>query len=254
MEALRTMVFPRESKNTGQAGARPPAAGRGLAAHCHPRITAAVSVVCVFAVFGATNVSAPAQATTTSAHATALADAHAVASRNRSGLRWASGVYPRTAPPARAAAFAAWRGRPLDVVDAWLNRSTWAQIADPAWLVQAVAGTAVHDGLRVADDPEGVPGVSFRRAQTGLTTAIGSGSARVISSYGFGHSIIRLGWEFNGTWYSGRPPILGVGELLAADRDLRPATAPGLRWDWNVNRGVSGGLRIQPGPIRGTTT
>ena len=61
-------------------------------------------------------------------------------SSNRSGLPWASGIYPQDGTPAGAAAFATWRGRPLDVVDAWSARDTWAQIDDPTWLYQRWQG------------------------------------------------------------------------------------------------------------------
>src|ERR1019366_2102573 len=202
MEALRNMVFPGETKNTGQVSAKPPAAGRGLAALSHPRITAAVSVVCVFAVFGAMNFSAaPARATTASAHVTAMADVQAAASRNRSGLSWASGAYLPDATPAAASAFGAWRGHPLDVVMAWLKQSTWADITDPAWLYKRWKGSPYTMAFSVAMLPTKVRGVSIRSCAYGAYNRYWKQFGRVIRSYGLGHSIIRLGWEFNGPWY-----------------------------------------------------
>lgn len=171
---------------------------------------------------------------------------------NRSGLPWASGVYPQNGTPAGAAAFAAWRGRPLDVVDAWPARATWAQIVDPAWLYQRWRGQPYTMAFGVPMIPEDVRGVSLQACARGAYDSYWREFGRVISSRGFGHSIIRLGWEFNGTWYAWKASNPAVWatcwrQIVTAAR----ATAPGLRWDWNVNRGVSGGLadpaRAYPG-------
>lgn len=164
-------------------------------------------------------------------------------SQNRSGLRWASGVYPEDGTPAGAAAFAAWRGRPLDVVDAWSARATWAQIDDPTWLYQRWRGQPYTMAFGVPMIPEGVPGVSLQACAAGAYNAHWRDFGQVISSYGLGHSIIRLGWEFNGTWYvwKATDPTVWAHcwqQIVTAAR----ATAPNLQWDWDVNRGVSGGL------------
>lgn len=162
---------------------------------------------------------------------------------HRSGLPWASGVYPQSGTPAGAAAFAAWRARPLDVADAWPARATWAQIEDPAWLYQRWRGQPYTMAFGVPMIPEGVPGVSLQACASGAYDRYWREFGRIISSYGFGHSIIRLGWEFNGTWYvwKATDPTVWAScwrQIVTAAR----ATAPGLRWDWNINRGVSGGL------------
>jgi hypothetical protein len=171
---------------------------------------------------------------------------------NRSGLPWASGVYAQNGTPAGAAAFAAWRGRPLDVADAWSARATWAQIVDPAWLYQRWRGQPYTMAFGVPMIPEGVPGVSLQACASGAYNGYWREFGRVISSHGFGRSIIRLGWEFNGTWYvwKATDPTVWAScwrQIVTAAR----ATAPGLRWDWNVNRGVSGALvdpaRAYPG-------
>jgi len=173
-------------------------------------------------------------------------------SANRSGLPWASGVYPQNGTPTGAAAFATWRGRPLDVVDAWSARATWAQIVDPAWLYQRWRGQPYTMAFGVPMIPEGVPGVSLQACASGAYDGYWREFGRVISSRGFGHSIIRLGWEFNGKWYR-----WSAGDPAAWVRCWRHvvtsawSTAPSLRWDWNVNRGISSALahptRAYPG-------
>ncbi len=164
-------------------------------------------------------------------------------SPNRSGLPWASGVYPQDGTPAGAAAFATWRGRPLDVVDAWSARATWAQIDDPAWLYQRWEGKPYTMAFGVPMLPENVPGVSLQACATGTYNAYWREFGTVISSYGLGSSIIRLGWEFNGNWYvwQASDPAAWAHcwqQIVTSAR----STAPKLQWDWDVNRGVSKGL------------
>ena len=237
MEALRNTDFPGENKHIG-ASATPPA-GRGFAALGHPRIIAVISVVCV-AVFGSMNLGAsPARAISTSGHAVV----RAAASRNRSGLSWTSGAYLPDATPATAAAFGAWRGHPLDVVVAWLNQSTWTDITDPAWLYQRWTGSPYTMAFTVAMLPTNVPGVSIRSCANGAYDGYWKRFGRVISSYGLGRSIIRLGWEFNGTWYPWKASNPSAwAQCWRRVVTSAWSTAPRLRWDWNVNRGVSSGL------------
>ena len=65
----------------------------------------------------------------------------------------------------------------------------------------------------------------------------------VISSYGLGTSIIRLGWQMNGNWYvwQATDPTAWAHcwqQIVTSAR----STAPKLQWDWDVNRGESKGL------------
>ena len=164
-------------------------------------------------------------------------------SSNRSGLPWASGVYPQDGTPAGAAAFATWRDRPLDVVDAWSARATWAQIDDPTWLYQRWQGKPYTMAFGVPMLPENVPGVSLQACANGAYNAYWREFGTVISSYGLGTSIIRLGWEFNGNWYvwQATDPTAWAHcwqQIVTSAR----STAPKLQWDWDVNRGESKGL------------
>ena len=95
----------------------------------------------------------------------------------------------------------------------------------------------------VAMLPENVPGVSLQACANGAYDSHWQEFGRVISSYGLGNSIIRLGWEFNGNWYvwqASNPTTWAHcwQQIVTSAR----STAPGLQWDWNVERGVSAGL------------
>jgi hypothetical protein len=174
----------------------------------------------------------------------ASASTHApAAAKTLSGLPWASGAYLPNDTPAGAASFATWRGRPLDVVEDWSARATWSDIIDPTWLYQTWQGAPYTMSFGVAMLPENVAGVSLQACANGSYNSYWRQFGSVISSYGLGHSIIRLGWEFNGDWYvwAATQPTVWAKCWQQVVTSAR-STAPGLQWDWNVNRGVSGGL------------
>jgi hypothetical protein len=212
------------------------------------RLAAAVSVVTAVGASGALALSvAFAGAASASMHAAPQAGT-AAAAGTRSGLPWASGAYVATATPAAARAFGAWRHRSLDVVEDYSARATWRDIVDPWWMYQRWRGTPYTKVFGVAMLPEHVRGVSLRACAHGAYNSRWRRFGSVISSYGLGHSIIRLGWEFNGAWYiwKATQPATWAAcwrQIVTAAR----TTAPGLQWDWNVNRGVASAL---PNPIQ----
>ncbi len=180
----------------------------------------------------------------------ASASTHSV--KNRSGMPWASGVYLPNATPASVAAFGAWRGTMVDAATVWPNRGSWNDIVDPAWLYQLWRGAPEKVAFTEAMLPEKVPGVSLQACANGAYNSYWRQFGTNISAYGLGKSIIRLGWEFNGNWYVWRatnPTVWAAcwRQIVTSAR----TTAPGLQWDWNVNRGVSAGLadptRAYPG-------
>ncbi len=268
MRALLTMVHRRAAECAGQAGVAAKAPRR-RAAGVHPCLAIVGSLVCAVAVFGTANLGAvPAGAAMARAHAPAMARLHAAAMTGahplakagptagsmytRSGLPWASGAYLPADTPAAAAAFGAWRKRPLDIAEVWSYQSTWASIIDPAWLYQRWTGAPYTMVFSVAMLPVNVPGVSIQACSAGTYNAYWRRFGQVIRSYGLGSSIIRLGWEFNGNWYPWA--ATNPEEWTQCWRQAVTSawsTAPRLRWDWNVNRGISSALadpaRAYPG-------
>jgi len=277
------VIIPRAAKSTGQAGVTPKAPGRRGAARHPRFATAVslVCAVAAFgtvtlsavptgaavarthtaararahaAAEARTNAAAEARAHAAArarahaiararAHAAARADASAAVSRTRSGLPWASGAYLPTGTPAAAAAFGAWRNRPLDLGEVSLNTSTWASITDPAWLYRRWEGSPYAMVFTVAMLPTHVRGVSIQACAHGYYNAYWRQFGQVIRSYGLGSSIIRLGWEFNGKWYrwaATNPKAWAECWVQAVTSAW--STAPRLRWDWNVNRGLSSAL------------
>jgi hypothetical protein len=131
----------------------------------------------------------------------------------------------------------------VDVATVWPSRSTWNDFIDPAWLYQTWKGSGVTVAFGEPMLPEGVAGVSIQACAAGSYDSYWRQFGTNISAYGLGNSIIRLGWEFNGNWYiwAATNPAQWVQcwqQIVTSAR----ATAPGLQWDWNVNRGPSAGL------------
>jgi hypothetical protein len=245
------MIFRRRATNTEQVRATPPASGSPISARRRALLAATACVATAAAAGGAMMPSvafagatpATAGATLASTHAAPQAGTKDAAARTRSGLPWASGAYLPSDTPAAAAAFGRWRGRPLDVVDNWSNEATWPDIVDPAWLYQRWRRSPYTLAFGVAMLPQHVRGVSLNACANGRYNSYWRQFGRVISSYGLGTSIIRLGWEFNGAWYiwKATQPATWVGcwqQIVTSARSY----APGLRWDWNVNRGVTSAL------------
>jgi hypothetical protein len=235
------MIFQRKSASTAKVPGPRPTAGRPSCSRNRPSAAANAPI----AVAGAMMISAGfAGAASAGTHTAASRSGTAImAAGAHSGLPWASGAYLPTGTPAAAAAFGAWRRRPLDVVDAWSGWSSWQDIVDPSWLYQRWSGSPYTMAFGVAMLPENVPGVSLQACANGTYNARWRQFGSVISSYGLGKSIIRLGWEFNGNWYvwQAKQPTVWAKCWQQVVTSAR-STAPGLQWDWNVNRGVSSGL------------
>ena len=158
---------------------------------------------------------------------------------NLSGLAWNSGVYIPGSSKTKAAAFAAWRGRPLDAVVDWSARATWSDIVNPGWLYDAWAGTPYTKVIGVAMVPEQDSTATMAGCAAGSYNDKWRQFGTNIASRGLASTtIIRLGWEFNGNWY--KWSAYDPAQFAACWRHIvssAESTAPALRWDWTVNRG-----------------
>ena len=157
-------------------------------------------------------------------------------------LSWSSGVYLSRATPASVSAFGTWRGAPVTVATVWPARSSWNDFIDPTWLYQRWQGSPVTVAFGEPMLPANA-GASIQACAAGSYNSYWRQFGTNISAYGLGKSIIRLGWEFNGGWYiwKASTPSTWVKcwqQIVTSAR----TTAPGLQWDWNVNRGTSTGL------------
>ena len=177
-----------------------------------------------------------------------------------SGLPWPSGAYTMFSPgatgPAAVNLFGAWRGRPCDVAVAFLSQSSsWTGITGgsgqfahwkdwPGTMSFAVPLIPDDAGLTLLAGANGdydTYWTAFANTISAVTTTAGAAA--------YPDAIIRLGWEFNDTGGGAYPwAVTGAAGFTAANYaaywkrvvQVVQAIAPGLRFDWCVNRGVNG--------------
>jgi hypothetical protein len=114
-------------------------------------------------------------------------------------VSWPSGVFAGYGP-AGDAGFGAWRGAPVQTATDYIGSDNWGQIEDPAWAIsQWSADRAVTPDLSVALWPSS--GGSLAEVASGADNAHFVALARNLVAAGLGGVGIRLGWEFNATWY-----------------------------------------------------
>ncbi len=158
------------------------------------------------------------------------------------------------------AAFASWRGRPVNALrfgncdDNWtsLAKSDCGQLAGLAAKILALEG----EGMLPADGSG-----SFAACATGAYDTYFQSFGRSLVSAGRGASVIALGWEANGYWYpwsfgvkSGNTAATTVTSYIACFRHEAQAiksTDPAARISWNMNEqsytGATSVLSAYPG-------
>jgi hypothetical protein len=164
-----------------------------------------------------------------------------------SGLAWKSGVsFPNvdaysTAAAEETNAFGTWRDRPVDVAVAWTNRSSWTSFTNSNPLYTTWAKQPYKKVFALPLFPENI-GDTVNGCIAGNYEGHWRTFAKTMASTGLAAqgSIIRLGWEMNLHTDWGNP-----AQFAACWRNIVStvkAIAPGLLWDWNVNRGSSTGM------------
>jgi Glycosyl hydrolase family 26 len=174
-------------------------------------------------------------------------NAHAATPSNPSGLPWKSGVslpddnsYTSVGVNATIA-FGNWRGKPIDAAILWPGRASWANYITSNSLYTSWAATSYTKVIGIPIYPAGI-GDTVGACIAGKYNKYWSTFATTMVSTGLAAqgTIIRLGWEMNLHTDWGTP-----SQFAACWRDIvntvKPI-APGLLWDWNVNRGSSGGM------------
>jgi hypothetical protein len=167
---------------------------------------------------------------------------------NISGEPWNSGVYypgPNSTKVAQHEAFGQWRGNPVDVSVDWQARRTWEDITNPDWLYRTWAGTPQVKVFGVAMLPEEDDSATMAGCAAGEYDAQWAEFGASIAAHGLAEQVVvRLGWEFNGSWYkwSAHDPAL-FAECWRRVHTAAESTAPGLRWSWDVFRGPGQSVR-----------
>ena len=153
------------------------------------------------------------------------------------------GVYagPDSKGVAGAAAFSTFSGAPVGGVLDFAATDSWANVDGPDWLIGPHAGQAAQLEYSLPMLPDG-------SQYTLAACASGAYDAqwRLLASNLIGHelaaTIVRPGWEFNGTWYhwSAKNDIAGyIGCFRHIVTTMRAVPGQHFSFDWTVNNGAN---------------
>jgi hypothetical protein len=153
------------------------------------------------------------------------------------------GVYagPASKGVAGAAAFGALAGAaPTGVLD-FASTQDWAGITGPNWLLDPRVGSSARLEYSLPMFPDGSQ-YSLAACAAGAYNAEWKLTAQSLVSHHLANTIVRPGWEFNGTWYhwSAKNDINGfVGCFRQIVTTMRSVPGQHLAFDWNPNIGAN---------------
>ena len=119
-------------------------------------------------------------------------------------VTWPSGAYAGagggTYNGVGDAAFGSWRDLPVTVATDYIGEDNWSEIEDPTWAIQQwQTHPTVTPDFSLALWPSS--GGDFADAAAGAYNGYFATLAKNLVASGLGGIAIRIGWEFNGTWY-----------------------------------------------------
>jgi len=154
------------------------------------------------------------------------------------------GVYHGSAATPEVTAFGKRLGRPVDLVHDYLGKSTWRSIQDvyhlaDRWRRAGFAGRTVFTVPIIPDS-----GGTLASGAAGTYDTYFRELARRLVAGGHEAATLRLGPEFNGTWFKWSIQVPNGGKLYAAYfrhivRAMRGVRGARFRFDWSPNAGSS---------------
>ena len=155
------------------------------------------------------------------------------------------GVYAGAGHPTAVSDFTTQMGGQPPYAMEFLDGTSWNNLENPQWFLQrwgCGAGSATCSGYQMI---WGVPmllnsGTSLSAEAAGAYNGYFTTLSQTLVAHGQGGSIIRLGWEFNGTWF----PWSAVGQtatFIAAWQQvvnsMRSVAGAHYRFEWNPTLG-----------------
>jgi hypothetical protein len=161
---------------------------------------------------------------------------------------WRSGVFAGFSAK-RDRSFGGWRGAPITSITDFQSPFAWYSLEQSTRLIHTWKGH--HRGLLMSFS---IPlwtglGVHYAAAASGYYNSYFKEMARRLVAAGLGHAVLRLGWEFNGGWFTWGVTRAHVRRLYRARaaniakawRQIVPAirSVPGahFKFDWCVAAG-----------------
>lgn len=151
-----------------------------------------------------------------------------------SGLGWKSGAACHTA------AFDSWRGRPSDVYAVFSGRDSFPSVVSlvKGNYIRSFANRRGDLSLGLALLANNVRG-KWGDCNSGKFDNYFRDIGKALKSHGLGDTIIRLGWEANGSgfpWYAGNQAEAYKSCFRRQVKNLK-SQAPGLRIEWAMRKG-----------------
>ncbi|MDQ2968350.1 MAG: hypothetical protein M3R37_08550, partial [Actinomycetota bacterium] len=149
------------------------------------------------------------------------------------------GVYRGAASPGEVGAFGTWLGRAPTYAQDFLAGGSWSSIESPDWWLNGWQSSpyAVEYSVPIIPDTGG----TLQEGATGAYNSHFQKLAQTLVAHGQGNAILRLGWEFNGSWYkwfAGSDPASFAAYWRQIVTTMR-AVSPGLRFDWCPTLGAN---------------
>jgi hypothetical protein len=156
---------------------------------------------------------------------------------------------------AEARAWAEYRGRKVDVVVTYSDRASWQTIVNP-WMGSDTAHFRGFSGDWVISQPlfpdSGPEKGSLADCAAGAYNGKWTEFGRWLVDRGRGDSFVRLGWEFNGSWFAWA--ATNTSQWIQCFRNASSsikAGSPAARIDWTMNAHgsstPSGAFALYPG-------
>jgi hypothetical protein len=164
------------------------------------------------------------------------------------------GVYAGPGDTAGISSFNATLGRNVSRGHDFLDKTSWSSIADVRWMAQRWVAGGYSNRLVVS-----VPMLPDTVGDNGLASGASgdyNGNFRTLAQnlvqYGLGSAVLRLGHEFNGTWYKWGIGVPNGGALYAEYwreivKTMRAVPGAHFKFDWAPNSDSSyvGGRQLQ---------
>jgi hypothetical protein len=161
------------------------------------------------------------------------------------------GVYRGSGAPDQVASFERWNGgQQAHFALDFLPSDSWSSISHPAWAAERWQ----HASQQVIYSIPLLPasGATLARGAAGDYDSHFAAMARTLVAHGQSHAILRLGWEFNGdwfTWAASRNPDAFVAywrRVVTAIRGV-PGAAFTIDWAPVIGKGGIAPDRVYPG-------
>jgi len=180
--------------------------------------------------------------TGTSGEPAGLVRARQLLGKPRSGGEWHSGIWAGgdTATGERAERFGRWRGSPVDAITMYPATASWETIKGSDWHIQTFATSPAVLSYGLPLLPQ-APGSDLADVAQGNHDEVFRTIATLLKRFDRPRTIVRVGWEANGSWFPWNATAQTANTYKQAFRrvvHVMRGVAPDLIFDFDIGCGV----------------